>query len=418
MTQNLVRPSHTTERDLLVARQRMEQQRKQEAQRNEERQKQAEAQQRKLDEQKKLNPMFPGRRVLIAEDQPVNAQIVRKLLEQRGVTVDWVRNGKLAVEQYAKSPADYYDLILMDIRMPVMTGTQATRQLRALDRLDAATVPIIALTADVTGRDASVYTAMGLDDLLAKPVFPAALDAMMEKWSPAPLRHFEHFNDSAAQRGAPSPVIYSRKPDFPGLDVSYALTLTDGDIGLYLSALHIYLDQIPERAKLIETCLQRENFRRCTIEVHSMKAAARQIGALEMSTTAAQLEEVCKAGDRDTLNAELPQLLETYRGQQEPLSAALEAYERQELPERFVPSSAPFMDEEQLCSELKYLQKMLASDRLDSAIRLNDDLQTWQQETPEGAALMDALAREFDEFDYDSVDAQIKLFFKHIRSDY
>lgn len=110
-----------------------------------------------------------GRRVLIVEDLPENAEIVADLLELESVETERAENGLVAVEMMEKAPEGYYDAILMDLRMPVMDGLEATRRIRALDRRDARTVPIIALTANSFETDVKASLSAGMNAHLAKP---------------------------------------------------------------------------------------------------------------------------------------------------------------------------------------------------------------------------------------------------------
>ena len=110
-----------------------------------------------------------GKRVLIVEDLPENAEIVADLLELEGVETERAENGQVAVEMMEKSEEGYYDAILMDLRMPVMDGLEATRRIRALSREDARTVPIIALTANSFETDVKESLSAGMNAHLGKP---------------------------------------------------------------------------------------------------------------------------------------------------------------------------------------------------------------------------------------------------------
>ena len=121
-----------------------------------------------------------GRRVLLAEDMPVNAEIILMTLAMREMEVEHVGNGQLAVEAFAAHEAGYYDAILMDMRMPVMDGLTAARAIRAMDREDAGTIPIIALTANAFDEDVQRSMQAGLNAHLSKPVEPEALFDTLE----------------------------------------------------------------------------------------------------------------------------------------------------------------------------------------------------------------------------------------------
>jgi len=110
-----------------------------------------------------------GRRVLIVEDLPDNAEIVADLLDLEDATTEHAENGRVAVEMVKNSGEGYYDAILMDLRMPEMDGLTATRYIRELDRGDVKTLPIIALTANATEADVRNSLDAGMNAHLAKP---------------------------------------------------------------------------------------------------------------------------------------------------------------------------------------------------------------------------------------------------------
>jgi len=121
-----------------------------------------------------------GKRVLLAEDVAINAEIISMVLSMREIEVDLAANGRVAVEMFAGSEPGRYDAILMDMRMPEMDGLEATRTIRAMDRPDAGTVPIIALTANAFDEDVQRSMQAGLNAHLSKPVEPDTLFETLE----------------------------------------------------------------------------------------------------------------------------------------------------------------------------------------------------------------------------------------------
>ncbi len=121
-----------------------------------------------------------GRRVLLAEDMDINAEIMKMILKMRKIEVDLAVNGKIALEKFSEHPTGYYDAILMDMRMPEMDGLEATRHIRKLDRPDAKTIPIIALTANAFDEDVQRSLQAGLNAHLSKPVHPDTLYETLE----------------------------------------------------------------------------------------------------------------------------------------------------------------------------------------------------------------------------------------------
>lgn len=110
-----------------------------------------------------------GRRVLVAEDIDINAEIVMDLLDLEKASSERAENGQIAVDMFAASAPGYYDAILMDLRMPVMDGLDATRAIRAMNRPDSAAIPIVALTANAFEEDVRRALEAGMDVHLAKP---------------------------------------------------------------------------------------------------------------------------------------------------------------------------------------------------------------------------------------------------------
>lgn len=111
----------------------------------------------------------------MCEDHPVNAQIATRLLGHQGVLVDHAKNGSMGIAMFEKSAPGVYAAILMDIRMPVMDGLEATRRIRKLDRPDARSIPIIAMTANAFEDDVKKSKDAGMNAHLTKPIEPKQL---------------------------------------------------------------------------------------------------------------------------------------------------------------------------------------------------------------------------------------------------
>ena len=123
------------------------------------------------DAQAELDPAeLAGARVLLAEDNELNWEVASELLGACGLELDWAEDGQECLERFRASEPGHYDAILMDVRMPRMNGYEATRAIRALDRPDAATVPIIAMTADAFAEDRERARECGMNAHVAKPI--------------------------------------------------------------------------------------------------------------------------------------------------------------------------------------------------------------------------------------------------------
>ena len=122
-----------------------------------------------------------GRHILLAEDVMINAEIMKEIMKMREVLIDHAENGRIVVDMFQKSPAGYYDAILMDVRMPEMDGLEATAAIRASDRPDAKTIPIVALTANAFDEDVQRSLQVGMNAHLSKPVEPEHLYQTLEE---------------------------------------------------------------------------------------------------------------------------------------------------------------------------------------------------------------------------------------------
>jgi len=125
---------------------------------------------------------FDGRRVLVCEDNEINAEIARNILEMKGMEVEQAGNGAEAIEQFLSRPDSYYDAILMDVRMPIMDGLEATRTIRAMKKPGSRTIPIIAMTANAFQEDVKSSMDAGMNAHLAKPFEPQTLYETLDRF--------------------------------------------------------------------------------------------------------------------------------------------------------------------------------------------------------------------------------------------
>jgi len=131
-------------------------------------------------EQKPQGAVLTGKHVLLCEDHPLNQEIAEALLTERGLLVDAADNGEAGVKAFENSPVGFFDCVLMDIRMPVMDGYEATRAIRGLKRVDAKIVPILAMTADAFSDDVQRCLDAGMNGHIAKPIDPQKLYSALE----------------------------------------------------------------------------------------------------------------------------------------------------------------------------------------------------------------------------------------------
>jgi CheY-like chemotaxis protein len=125
---------------------------------------------------------YSGRRVLLVEDNELNVEVAKELLEMVGLKVESVHNGQEALELVAQSEEGYFDLIFMDIQMPIMNGYESAAAIRSLGREDLKQIPIIAMTADAFAEDVKKALEAGMNGHIAKPIDIPHLEAVMAEW--------------------------------------------------------------------------------------------------------------------------------------------------------------------------------------------------------------------------------------------
>ena len=130
---------------------------------------------------------FRGNRVLLVEDNVINQEIAMELIGATGAAVECASDGKEGLRRFGEMAEGYFDLIFMDIQMPVMNGYEATRAIRKLPRADALSVPIIALSANSYAEDIAASREAGMNEHMTKPLDVPVLIAMMGRW----LKHRE-----------------------------------------------------------------------------------------------------------------------------------------------------------------------------------------------------------------------------------
>lgn len=132
--------------------------------------------------EKTLEHDFTGKRVLLVEDNELNREIAEEILQMVGVEVETAENGSIGVDMVAASQPGYYNLVLMDIQMPVMNGYEATCAIRTLDRKDARYIPIVAMTANAFAEDIQAAKSSGMNEHMAKPIDLGRLMEVLNRW--------------------------------------------------------------------------------------------------------------------------------------------------------------------------------------------------------------------------------------------
>jgi two-component system sensor histidine kinase/response regulator len=226
-----------------------------------------------------------GAHILLVEDNELNREVAGDLLSDAGLQVDMAFNGQMALECIQQR---HYDLVLMDMQMPVMDGLTATRLLRAMPQFAA--LPVIAMTANAMAVDRQQCLDAGMNDHVPKPIEPDVLFQTLLKWVP-PLR--------GADRVAAAPHGVLVAPDIPavdGLDAVGGLRRVRGKKDFYANLLRRFAAEQGGTAQALRASLdsgQREQAQR---QAHTFKSLAASIGMDELAQSAAQLEAGIKTG--------------------------------------------------------------------------------------------------------------------------
>jgi PAS domain S-box-containing protein len=225
--------------------------------------------------------------ILLAEDNAINQEVALDLLRTAGLSVDLAVDGEKAVKMAA---GKNYDLILMDMQMPVMDGLLATQLIRA----SGATMPILAMTANAFGEDRARCLASGMNDHIAKPVDPQNLYATLIKWLPAPLKNLTAspiMPLPAAPAPEPAaPDLLSQLAAIPGLDCTFGLAAVRGRVPSYLRLLDSFVRVHPDDATLVTQQLAADQGREAQRTAHSLKGAAGSLGMTRLQEAASVLE--------------------------------------------------------------------------------------------------------------------------------
>jgi CheY-like chemotaxis protein len=253
-----------------------------------------------------LNPALDiqlhGARLLLVEDDEINQQVAREMLEGHGISVTIAENGEEAMN---KLQQEQFDGVLMDMQMPVMDGFSTTRAIRNFPQY--AGLPVIALTANVMVSEQNAILAAGMNDHIGKPIDPDRLATVLAKWI-HPVRTAETVAPAEAAPASVPPAAVATLPDLPGVKVELSVRRIGGNVDLYYSLLGKFREnQKDVAAKIRETLLAGDA---TTAErlAHTLRGSAGTLGAELLQSLAGQLENSIRngsSGGDETLLAQI-----------------------------------------------------------------------------------------------------------------
>lgn len=265
-----------------------------------------------------------GARVLLVEDNELNQIVAVELLRDAGFVVDVADNGQMALDQLRQTS---YDVVLMDMQMPVMDGETATRQLRQDPRLQD--LPVIAMTANAMDADRQRCFAAGMNDHVPKPIEPAALWSALSRWiKPRPGLGQAAMPPlaGAAPVLASVPRLTGWPPVVQGLNTALGLQRALGKPALYADMLVRFVQAQSSVVAQIDAAIAAGNQGLAERLAHTLKSVAANIGAQEASEHAHALEQALRHQPADAPSAQVLPLLGALAAAMEPLVAGLQSW--------------------------------------------------------------------------------------------
>jgi two-component system sensor histidine kinase/response regulator len=325
-----------------------------------------------------------GARVLLVEDNEVNREVAREVLQSAGLAVTVATNGQEAVDRVE---AAEFDAVLMDVQMPVLDGYEATRRIRTSPgRSD---LPVIAMTAHASAGDRERSLQAGMNDHVTKPIDPQRLLSTLARW----IRPQEPTGAAPPAPAAGRPAV--QLPTSTCIDVEAGLRRVAGNRGLYRSLLLRFRAGSSDAARQVREALARHDVDSAERLVHTVKGVAGNLGAGKLHAAATDLDEQLKSGRPDRAEPLLAAFAER-------LDEAMDAITGIESAEAAWPEApeagADAIDLAALGPLLTALSHLLGASDMDAADRVVE-LRTLVTGTP-AAELAASLARQVEQFDF------------------
>jgi CheY-like chemotaxis protein/HPt (histidine-containing phosphotransfer) domain-containing protein len=276
---------------------------------------------------------WSGVRILLAEDNLVNQQVAIGILKKLGLRADIAGNGAEALKALETIP---YDLVLMDMQMPIMNGLDATKQIRnPRSAVKNHEIPIIAMTANAMQGDREKCLKAGMNDYVSKPVSPKALAEALEKWLPkgietelpeegkdeSPMSNTQFPTDDVGRvvyplgqtsRGDENKSLDIGNSQIPIFDKAGLMERVMDDEELAQSLIDVFLDDIPTQIEILKGHLDAGDLSGAEHQSHTIKGASANVGGEALRAVSFEMEKAAKAGNLEAVRSLLPEMVSQF----------------------------------------------------------------------------------------------------------
>ena len=255
-----------------------------------------------MNQENKIFEKINGAKILLVEDNEINQQVAKEMLEIEGLVVDVADNGKIAVSKVFNN---YYDLVLMDLQMPIIDGYEATKIIRQNPRYEK--LPIIALSADALKGTRDDAINAGMNDYITKPIDTKVLFSMLTTW----IEHSKKSNYLA--KTSNKLTAETLKRIITSINVEEGLKRINGNVSLYLKLLNKFKGSYSNFDENILVLVETGKMEEAKREIHTVKGVAATLGALELNRLSKELESITKSDNID--NSSLSSLIKSIQSE-------------------------------------------------------------------------------------------------------
>ena len=343
----------------------------------------------------------PDVKVLLVDDNAINRKVARGFLNRYGMDLTEAESGPMAIELVRQNK---FDIIFMDHMMPVMDGIEAVEIIRRDCGENGTSPTIIALTANAMEGMRERFLNCGFQDFIAKPLDRKALNLLLKRWIPEEHRQYQVEDDV-------SPPLSPYSFQIEGVDLTTAMEYFSGDEAGFIELLELYYTDGRRKIGLLQGFSQ-SDLTRYQVEVHGLKSASANIGAMEVSSLARAQENAAAQGDTEYIAQELPKLLTEYEKLLENIGQFLNRRQKNTKKSEMLPCPSPGELLEQVEKALSLLEDFhsrecakivedlllcsLPEDTKDSLMQIQTQLKLYEDDEAEALfrQLLDTLRKE------------------------